>query len=100
MQKVCVSVISLLIMISIGLSACDFSGTADDDAASEIAQTMVALALTQTAIAEIPAPIIEAPPPTETEAPPEPEPLETEEEVIAPTAIIHQITPGNPGWVN
>jgi hypothetical protein len=100
MKKVCVSVISLLIMISIGLSACDFSGTSDDDAAAEIAQTMVALALTQTAIAEIPAPIIEAPPPTETESPPEPEPLETEEEVIAPTAIIHQITPGNPGWVN
>jgi hypothetical protein len=66
-----------------------------------VAQTMVALAFTQTAIAE--AAQTEEPAPAETEAPMETEAAaETEavvEETEAPTEVSHSITPGEPGWI-
>ena len=96
MRKSLFKLAGLLIAFALILSACDFPLGQDDGFDEEMAQTMVALAFTQTAIAE-------AAQPDETEAPLETEaPEETEaivEETEAPTEITHNITPGEPGWV-
>ena len=96
MKKSLFKLAALLLAFALILSACDFPVSQDSGIDAEMAQTMVALAFTQTAIAE-------AAQPDETEAPLETEaPEETEaivEETEAPTEITHNITPGEPGWV-
>lgn len=63
-----------------------------------MAQTLVALAFTQTAIADAAQP--DEPDQAETEAPLETEETEVvTEETVAPTEIPHNITPGEPGWI-
>ena len=101
MKKSLFKLAALLLAFALILSACDFPLGQDDGLDEEMAQTMVALAFTQTAIAE--AAQAEGPEQVETEAPPEAEePEETEaaiEETEAPTEVTHNITPGEPGWV-
>ena len=101
MRKSLIKLAGLFLVFALILSACDFPLGQDDGFDEEMAQTMVALAFTQTAIAE--AAQAEGPDQVETEAPPEAEvPEETEavtEETEAPTEVTHTITPGEPGWV-
>ena len=101
MRKSLFKLAGLFLVFALILSACDFPLGQDDGFDEEMAQTMVALAFTQTAIAE--AAQAEGPDQVETEAPPEAEePEETEavtEETEAPTEVTHTITPGEPGWV-
>ena len=80
------------------LSACDFPLGQDGGIDEEVAQTLVALAFTQTAIADAAQP--DEPDQAETEAPLETEETEdVTEETEAPTEIPHNITPGEPGWI-
>jgi hypothetical protein len=80
------------------LSACDFPLGQDGGIDEEMAQTLVALAFTQTAIADAAQP--DEPDQAETEAPLETEETEdVTEETEAPTEIPHNITPGEPGWI-
>ena len=87
MKKSLLKFTGLLLAIALILSACDFPLGQNDGFDEEMAQTMVALAFTQTAVAE--AAQAEGPEQVETEAPPEAEvPEETEavaEETEAPT---------------
>ncbi len=80
--------------MSFGLSACQFGVVREDSSNEIIAQTMVALAFTQTAIAESEQPAV-----LETEAPPAVEEA-VEETEASPVEITHNITPSEPGWVN
>jgi hypothetical protein len=79
------------------VAGCSFPGGDDSNTQTQIAQTMVAMGLTQTAMENIPEPDTEASP---TDAPPEPE--ETAEAVtVTPTVeITHNTIPSNPGWIN
>ncbi len=91
--------ISFSLLLSFLLSACNFGGAASEDQDVSMAQTLVAIAFTQTAMAEgtAPADLETTPEPTPTVEPP----LETEApEVETPTVeIIHNVRPGEPGWV-
>jgi hypothetical protein len=99
MKKFLFLMLSLLIVIILSFSACN-SIAGSEDEMDELAQTMVAIAFTQTALAEIPELPVETPQPTETEPPPIVEDVEPPEETIAPTEITHLVTPANPGWIN
>ncbi|MFU8826081.1 MAG: hypothetical protein ACNA70_01170, partial [Brevefilum sp.] len=102
MKKRWLVLLTILMLMAIGLGACSQSGASEEVLAEQMAETMIAIAFTQTAMAEPPPAAIEPtqPQPTEalpTESPQEEAPLD--EETIAPTEIVHQITPGNPGWI-
>jgi hypothetical protein len=84
-------------LILTSLSACQLNQLGGDSDQEIAAQTLVALAFTQTALAEQQS----QPQAEETEAPPS----EVTEEMTAETAeptieITHTVTPGEPGWVN
>ncbi len=101
MRKSLIKFAGLFLVFALILSACDFPLGQDSGIDENVAQTRVALAFTQTAIAK-PAQTDETVR-AETEASMETEALEeTEvvtEETEAPTEITHNITPGEPGWV-
>lgn len=99
MKKVLFSFTAMLILVSLSLSACNILGGGDEET-DELAQTLIAIAFTQTALAEIPELPTETPVPTETEPPPIIEEVEVPEVTIAPTEITHLVRPGNPGWIN
>jgi hypothetical protein len=82
-----------LLILGLILTACSFPGSATEAAAD---QTLVALAFTQTAIAEPEVMTAEAETVTEesTEAP-----VTTEEPTLTPTEINHELTPGEPGYI-
>ncbi len=52
MKKSIILILSLVVLISLSLSACQFGVVREESSNEIIAQTMVALAFTQTAIAE------------------------------------------------
>jgi hypothetical protein len=81
----------LFILLVIGLSACQLGMVSESTEAESAAQTLVAIAATQTAIA---APKEEAA--TEEEIPVEGTAEETE---ATATEVPHDITPGEPGWI-
>ena len=101
MKKSLALSISFGLLLSLLLAACNFSVRTEESNQDEMAQTLVALAFTQTAVAEQAQANIK-----ETEAPPDQ--VETEavveteatEETAAPTEIDHNVTPGEPGWIN
>lgn len=97
MKKSIFLVISLIALLSFGLSACQFGVVSNSPSNETIAQTMVALAFTQTAIAESET---EEPTAEETEAPPVVEETIVEETEAPQVEITHTITPAEPGWVN
>lgn len=103
MKKVSLLLFSLLISLAVSLTACTQTDEPVEDLAQEMAQTMIAIAFTQTAMADIQEPAVAPTEPLPTEIPPV-EPVLDEvvaaEDSVVPTAITHQITPGNPGWVN
>jgi len=89
---------AILIAAALILTACDLpSNTGDLD--NNTAETLVALAFTQTAIAEF-----ETAEQQPTEAPVTPAetepPSATATPTVTPTEIVHEITPGEPGFVN
>lgn len=92
MKKTTVSIFSLILLLSLSLSGCNFS--VNDDASSDdmVAQTLIALAFTQTAVADE---VI-----ITTEAPPEVEETTTVETEAPTIEVVHTITPGTPGWIN
>ncbi|HOE70838.1 MAG TPA: hypothetical protein PLE10_04800 [Brevefilum sp.] len=109
MKKAFLVTIALLILFSLILAACNLTGASTDESAVHLAETMLAVAITQTAIAQIQAPEVatqEPLPPTlvPTEIPIEEviveEQAATEEDTIVPTEIVHHVTPGNPGWIH
>lgn len=80
----------LIALLAIGLSACQFGIVSDDSDNEMAAQTLVAIAATQTAMAA----------PQDEMATEEVLVEETTEETEAPTVeITHAITPGEPGWI-
>ena len=99
MKKATLVGLYLLTLLSLLLSACEFtisSGGADSES---IAQTMVALSATQTAIAESQANggnMTEEVLDTEESVEATEEVVETEEPVVE---VTHTITPGEPGWI-
>ena len=99
MKKATLVGLCLLTLLSLLLSACEFtisSGGADSES---IAQTMVALSATQTAIAESQANgenMTEEVIVTEESVEATEEVVETEEPVVE---VTHAITPGEPGWI-
>ncbi|MBG0784946.1 MAG: hypothetical protein H0S79_07565 [Anaerolineaceae bacterium] len=92
---------SLFIVSLLILTACDLPLGQTSGMDENVAQTMVALAFTQTTIAE--AAQTEEPAPAETETPMETVAAEETEAVVeeteAPTEVSHSITPGEPGWI-
>lgn len=89
--------VCLALLLLTTLSACQLNqlgGGSEEEAA---AQTLVALTFTQTAFAEQQSQpqveVTEAPPAEETDA-------TTEETAEATVEITHNLTPGDPGWVN
>jgi hypothetical protein len=81
----------LFTLLAVTLSACQLGMVSESTEAESAAQTLVAIAATQTAIA---APQEQAA--TEEDIPVE----ETAEETEAPaTEVPHNITPGEPGWI-
>lgn len=101
MNKLVIRILSVMILFTLAISACYVLPEASGDSEVEIAQTLVAIAFIQTAMAEIPEPEIEVPEPIETEPPPE-EVVEEEqegetEEIIE---IPHSTIPGSGGWIN
>lgn len=82
-----------LLILGLILTACSFPGS-DTKAAAD--QTLVALASTQTALAE-PDPVAEETEMT-TEEPIE-APVESEEPTLTPTEIYHELNPGEPGFI-
>lgn len=97
MKKSIILVLSLITLLSFTLSACQFGVIRNDTNKEAVAQTMVALAFTQTAIAESES---EQPAVVETEAPPAAEEAATENTEAPPVEITHNLTPAEPGWVN
>jgi hypothetical protein len=97
MKKSIVFILSLIVLLSLGLSACQFGIVSNDSSNETIAQTMVALAFTQTAIAESQG---EQPAVEETEAPPIVEETLAEETEAPTVEIVHNLLPSEPGWVN
>ena len=92
MKKSITTLLSGVLFFSMILTACQFPSSDNLSQEGEIVQTQVAMAFTQTAIAEaqeaetLATETIEAPPEEETET----------EELVA--EITHTITPGSPGW--
>lgn len=98
MRKSLLKFASLFLVFALILSDCDLPLGSENGLEENVAQTIVALAFTQTAIAE--AAQTDEPVQAETEAPLETEETEAvTEETEAPTEIAHNITPGEPGWV-
>jgi hypothetical protein len=113
MKKLYLYLITFILMFSMSLAACSLLGNNDQTQDESPAQTMAALGLTQTAIAENS--IVEQAE-SEVQAPtPEPDVSEaveaaateaiTEEatevvETEAPTEVPHSLIPGEPGWVS
>jgi len=99
MKKSILLVISLILLLSMSLTACNLGSVSDSSYEESIAQTMVAMSFTQTALAE---PEVEPAVAEETEAPPVvEETTEVETETPAPTVeVTHNITPNEPGWIN
>lgn len=94
MKKSTFLTFSISFILSLVLSACNFGGVPTNNTQEQMAQTLAAIAFTQTAMAQEPEPVpTEATPepPAEEESQPEP----TEEAPV----VTHQITPGEPGWV-
>jgi hypothetical protein len=98
------SLICLIVIISFTISACGQLANSDGEQDPNLVNTMVALAFTQTAVAQPPAGPEQA---ADTPAPvPEPETVEEVVEVVAepetaePTEITHNLIPGEPGWIN
>jgi hypothetical protein len=100
MKKSVRLLISFSLLLSCLLSACNFGGFPNGGAANEdqnltVAQTLAAIAFTQTAMAQETAP---AEPQTTPEPTPTVEAAAPEEE--APVVeVTHNIRPGEPGWV-
>lgn len=91
MRKSIVLFFSSALMLSIILTACQLTSSTDADYEEMVVSTMVAMASTQTALAET----------QETEKVTEvPTEEITEEETSAPIEVTHNITPGEPGWIN
>ncbi len=97
MKKSIVLVLSLLAIMSFGISACQFGIVQNDSNNEDVVNTMVALAFTQTAIAESET---QEPVVVETAAPPEVDETTTEDTEAPPVEVTHTLTPAEPGWVN
>lgn len=99
MKKTMLVGLCLLTLLSFVLSACGFTFTTGDSDSESVAQTMVALSATQTAMAEAQP---EGGEETEEAVVPEESVEETEEaqETEEPfVEVTHNITPGEPGWI-
>ncbi|MFY9366547.1 MAG: SdrD B-like domain-containing protein [Brevefilum fermentans] len=108
MKKIYLVTIIFLILFALLIAACAPSGQSTDLSDIHIAETMLAIAITQTSMAQI------QPPATITQEPLPPTPMPTdpqidlpaegppadEEQTTALTEIVHQVTPGNPGWIH
>lgn len=102
MKKGDVYCILSLLFLLLSLTACGFISSENANETEQIAQTLVSMAFTQTAMAE--EPITES-----TTSPPEPEVADVEEEeqeevileeTTLPTEITHNLIPAEPGWIN
>ncbi len=82
---------AILILV---LSGCSFPGGGGSNEQTQMAQTLVSMGLTQTAMASEP----EAPPEV-TEAAPEIEDAADVETEVPTIEIVHSLIPGNPGWI-
>jgi len=96
MKKRNILAMSILLLLSLILSACTLDFLGSQDREESLAQTMVAMGLTQTAMAEE----IEITPEITEEIVTEAEEIAATEEIAAPVEITHTITPGSPGWIN
>ncbi|MDW7755817.1 MAG: hypothetical protein SCH68_11700, partial [Brevefilum sp.] len=61
MNKLPTRILSLMILFALAITACNILAQPSGDSEVEIAQTLVAIAFTQTAMAEIPEPEFEVP---------------------------------------
>ena len=93
MKKRCVLTTNIILLLSLTLSACTLDFLGSQDREESLAQTMVVMGLTQTAMAEE---TVIMPEITE-EIVAEVEEIAVEEETAAPVEITHTITPGSPG---
>ena len=99
MKKATLVGLCLLTLLSLLLSACGFTISSGGSDSESVAQTMVALSATQTAIAESQAnggTMTEEVIVTEESVEATEEVVETEEPVVE---VTHTITPGEPGWI-
>lgn len=96
MKKFSLQALCSLAMIIVLISGCTPPSESNDLGAEEIAQTLVAVAMTQTAMASVPEIETEVPEPQATEVPEEPA---TQEPTAIPTSINHQIIPTEPGVI-
>lgn len=102
MKKGNIFCILVLLLLSLSFTACDFNSTENGSETEQIAQTLVSMAFTQTAMSE--ETVIET-----TISTPEPEVVNVEEEeqeevtveeTTLPTEITHNLIPAEPGWIN
>jgi len=98
MKKGVVFCMITVLLISLSLTACNFNIAASGNEEDQIAQTLVSMAFTQTAMSIEPELEITTPPPEVGV-----EDVEEEvalEETASPVEIIHNLIPGEPGWIN
>lgn len=98
MQRKALFTLSIILLLTLSLTACQPGAAPSESNQNDIAQTLVAMAFTQTAIASnqvaptaTPEAIATTPSPEQNSADSTPSPT---------TEIIHNITPGEPGWVS
>ncbi len=103
MKKCHLTILSMLVILGTMMSGCGLITTSDTDQDQNLVNTQVAMAFTQTAMAQ---PLAQPEQAVETaENTPEPAVVEevieqVEEETAEPTEITHTLIPGEPGWIN
>jgi len=102
MKKAFFSAAVMVMIFLLMLTGCSFPGSGGENAEMQVAETMVAIAFTQTAMAVEPTleTTAEAEILVETEPPQEVEEVAEVETTEPPVEITHTTIPGNPGWIN